>query len=116
MTSLTDSGPQGAGVLRLAGVDQAVGVGVEPLEQGTRAEELAGREVAVAVAVHVPEPRGTLPGLSWSCDRAAARVGTDGEPERHRGLREGPLEPMGNLGDGDLAVAVAVVSGQPLAR
>src|SRR5947209_12877996 len=40
----------------LPGVDQAVAVGVEPPEVGPGAEELAGGDVAVPVAVHPAEP------------------------------------------------------------
>src|SRR5579872_6954678 len=49
---------------RLRGADEAVAVGVEQPELLLAAQELARREVAVAVAVHLDEPRRRRRGLA----------------------------------------------------
>src|SRR5437868_6540492 len=53
----------GSGLFRrgfgFVGVDQAIAVAVDAVEVGLGAEELAARNVAVAVAVHLAEPQRT---------------------------------------------------------
>src|SRR5262249_29095802 len=104
----------GVGLLGLLGADEAVAVGVDLLEVLVGAEELLARDVAVAVAVHLPEPQRPAAGAG----RAGPTGGDHARPDGRGVVAVGPLvagqlELAGDLLAADAEVAVGVVGPQP---
>src|SRR5215475_12194707 len=65
--------------------DEPIAVGVDSLELLVRAEELAARHIAIAVAIHLHEPRRTTRRWRWLLRPAATHARRD---DRESATRE----------------------------
>ena len=73
-----------------------------------------GEEVAVAVAIHLDEPRGAVGGPCRGGLRHPIHRADHAESQRHGDRRDDPVVAVGDLGGRDPAISVEVGRRQPL--